>query len=59
MDRKTSSPKKEYVQASVKRHIPFLAGRPRRETPIDRDDVVNLEIALNTCKTVDELLMQL
>ena len=59
MDRKTSSHKKEYVQFSVKRHIPFLEGRPRRETPIDRDDVINLEIALNTCKTVGEFLKQL
>jgi hypothetical protein len=59
MDRKTSSQKKEYVQSSLKRYIPFMEGRPRRETPIDRDDVVNLEIALNTCKTVSEFLKQL
>jgi hypothetical protein len=59
MDKKTSSPKKEFVQSSIKRHIPFLGGRPRRETTIDRDDVVNLEIALYTCKTVEELLKQL
>jgi hypothetical protein len=59
MDKKTSSQNKEYSQASIKRHIPFLEGRPRRETPIDRDDVINLEIALNTCKTVGEFLKQL
>jgi hypothetical protein len=59
MEKKTSSQKKEYPQVSIKRHIPFLEGRPRRETPIDRDDVINLEIALNTCKTVGELMKQL
>ncbi|HUI91351.1 MAG TPA: hypothetical protein VLX68_03795 [Chitinivibrionales bacterium] len=59
MERKTSSQKKETVQSSVKRRIPFLCGRPRRETAIDHDDSLNLEIALHTCKTVDELLKQL
>jgi hypothetical protein len=59
MERKTSSRKKEYAQSLVKRHIPFLEGRPRRATPIDRDDVLNLEIALNTSKTVEELLKNL
>jgi hypothetical protein len=55
-NRKLSSNKNSRRQASVHTKIPFLKGRPKRETAIDRDDCMNLEIALNTCKTVDELL---
>jgi hypothetical protein len=36
--------------------IPFLGGRPNRETVINMDDIVNLEILLNTTKSVDEFL---
>ncbi len=40
-------------------YIPFLAGRPDRENPIGKDDMVNLEIVLNTSKTIDEFLQKL
>jgi hypothetical protein len=53
---KTFSRKKEYPQSLVKCRIPFLEGRPKRETAIDHDDLLNLAIALNTCKTVEEFL---
>lgn len=56
---KTSSNRNEHAQSPVKCQIPFMEGRPRRETAIDHDDVLNLEIALNTCETVEELLKEL
>jgi len=37
-------------------YIPFLCGRPERERIIGKEDFMNLEIALNTCTTVEELL---
>jgi hypothetical protein len=37
-----------------KDYIPFLGGRPKRQTIIGKDDILNLEITLNTCSTVDE-----
>jgi hypothetical protein len=37
-------------------YIPFLGGRPKREKVIGKDDVINLEIELNTYSTIDELL---
>jgi hypothetical protein len=58
-NRKTSSRKREYAQSLVGARIPFLQGRPKRDRPIDRDDLLNLEILLNICKTVDEFLKAL
>jgi hypothetical protein len=37
-----------------KDYIPFLGGRPERQTIIGKDDILNLEITLNTCSSVDE-----
>ena len=37
-------------------YIPFLSGRPERETVIGKEDLMNLEIVLNTTNTVEELL---
>jgi len=34
------------VKSAVKERIPFLQGRPDREAAIDKDDVLNLRIAL-------------
>ncbi len=48
-----------YAQSATKTRIPFLGGRPKRDTAVDRDDLVNLAILLNVCKTVDELLESL
>jgi hypothetical protein len=39
-----------------KDYIPFLGGRPKRETIINKDDIMNLEITLNTCASVEEFL---
>lgn len=36
--------------------IPFLTGRPRRDSAIDTDDIMNLQIAIFTCKSFDEFL---
>jgi hypothetical protein len=55
-NRRIYSHKKEYAQPLLKCRIPFLEGRPKRDTSIGHDDCVNLEIALNTCKDVDEFL---
>lgn len=40
-------------------YIPFLGGRPLRETVIDRDDLLNLTIQLNISDTVEEFLAAL
>jgi hypothetical protein len=37
-------------------YIPFLGGRPERETIIMPDDIVNLKIILNTTDSVEELI---
>lgn len=37
-------------------YIPFLSGRPKRETVIGKEDLMNLEIVLNTTQTVEEFL---
>jgi hypothetical protein len=39
-----------------KDYIPFLGGRPNREKVIKSDDVLNLSIALNTSKSLEEFL---
>ena len=36
--------------------IPFLSGRPERETIISMDEIINLTINLNITKSVDEFL---
>ena len=36
--------------------IPMYEGRPKREEVIGKDDVLNLEIVLNTCNTVESFL---
>ena len=42
-----------------KDYIPFLEGRPKRKKVIGTDDIANLCISLNTCKTWKEFLKQL
>jgi hypothetical protein len=37
-------------------YIPFLGGRPKRTKVISDDEVLNLSIALNTSKNLEELL---
>ncbi len=39
-------------------YIPFLHGRPVREMPITKDDVLNLRIALNTAEDLEEFVQQ-
>ncbi len=34
--------------------IPFLGGRPQRESIIGNDDIMNLLIACNTCSTLED-----
>lgn len=36
--------------------IPYLGGRPERESVIGHEDIVNLEIALHTSGSLEELL---
>ena len=40
-------------------YIPFLSGRPERETVIAKEDLMNLEIVLNTTKTVEEFITKI
>lgn len=42
--------------APIDKHIPFLAGRPKRDCVIDRDDLLNLQIAIYTSKCLEEFL---
>ncbi|MBD3392741.1 MAG: hypothetical protein GF418_11625 [Chitinivibrionales bacterium] len=37
-------------------YIPFLEGRPGRDTVLSTDDVTNLKIALNTSLSFEEFL---
>ena len=37
-------------------YIPFLEGRPKRETIIGNNDLTNLKIALNTFKSLEDFL---
>ena len=39
-----------------KDYIPFLKGRPERNTAIRTDDIANLKIALNTAKNFNEFI---
>jgi hypothetical protein len=36
--------------------IPFLEGRPKRDTVIGKEDILNLSIALETSGTLEEFL---
>lgn len=36
--------------------IPFLEGRPNRDSAINTEDLLNLKIALNTAKSLDDFL---
>lgn len=42
-----------------KDYIPFLAGRPNRETIINNDDIMNLRITLETTKDVKEFISKI
>jgi hypothetical protein len=37
-------------------YIPFLSGRPDRETVIGKDDMINLAIILNMTNTVEAVI---
>jgi len=50
------SKEKTAVHPRVEMHIPFLAGRPPRESNINHDDCTNLQIAFYTSRTLDEFL---
>lgn len=39
-------------------YIPLFSGRPKRNSAIDSDDIVNLKIALGTASNVLELVEQ-
>ena len=39
-----------------KAYIPLFAGRPERQKIIQRDELINLKIALNSAKSLDEFL---
>ena len=39
--------------------IPLFAGRPKREKVIGRDDLLDVDILLHTCDTVEDLLAKM
>ncbi len=58
LDKKKVKDKRSIKLENVLRadYIPFLSGRPERDTVIGNEDLMNLEILLNTTNTVEELL---
>ena len=52
--------KRETLHKDSKRsaRITFLEGRPVRKHAINNEDLVNLKIALETCKTLEEFLQR-
>ncbi len=42
---------------AIKDKIPFLKGRPDREFPISKDDLINLQIALEIHRDVSTFWM--
>jgi hypothetical protein len=63
--RKRDSEKREKIvdrrrftleEAMSGKFIPMYQGRPNREVVIGKDDIINLEIALHTCNTVESFL---
>ena len=55
---------KEFIKKSSKKRvlfvekefIPWLDGRPKRDTIINNDDMLNLTIAFNTAQSIEEFL---
>ena len=43
-------------QASAQDFIPLFTGRPKREKVIGKDDLMDLDILLHTCDTVEAFL---
>ncbi len=41
---------------SAQDFIPLFSGRPKREKVISKDDLVDLDILLHTCDTVEAFL---
>jgi len=52
----TSSGEELWTINLTKVDIAMGAGRPARHKIINQDDIQNLKIALNTCKSIDEFL---
>jgi hypothetical protein len=44
------------AEAMKKFKIKLFDGRPRRAFPINKDDIINLQIALHCSKDLDEFL---
>ena len=38
--------------------IPLFSGRPLRDTVIGKEEILNLEIALNTARSLEEFIAQ-
>jgi len=43
-------------ETHIKKYIPFMGGRPKRDQVINNDDVLNLTITLNTAKNFKKLI---
>jgi hypothetical protein len=46
-------------RARIEERIAFLEGRPQRECAIGHDDIIDLEIILNTNDTVEDIIAAL
>jgi hypothetical protein len=46
-------------QVAMTDTIPLFSGRPKREKVIGRDDLLDVDILLHTCDTVEDLLAKI
>lgn len=46
------------AKAMKEERLKLFRGRPARDTEINKEDIINLKIALNSSKTLEEFLEQ-
>ncbi len=46
------------AKAMSEEYKKLCRGRPKREKEIDKEDIINLKIALNSSKNIEEFLTQ-
>ncbi len=50
---------RKYARKTKPGRIPFMKGRPKRDTVIGKDDIHNVLIALNTCESLDNFIKKM
>jgi hypothetical protein len=62
MNERTDDMKKKTDIEAIRKsttYIPMFTGRPQRETAINKEDIINLLIALGTCLDVNDFITQM